>query len=126
ESDIRGVADLRGRRFGVARRSDGIVDFMAATALKGLVSGLSLGGLAPNDVEIVDIPLPPAATAWQPADALPGLRPRGSVGAEVAALVRGEVDAIFLKGTGGVAAARLLGLRPVVEFGFHPDPKIRI
>ena len=126
ESDIRSIADLEGRRFGVARRSDGIVDFMAATARKGLVSGLSLGGLEPSDVEIVDIPLPPAATAWEPADPHSGLHPRGSVGAEVAALVRGDVDAIFLKGTGGIAAASLLGLRPVVEFGFHPDPKIRI
>lgn len=126
ESDIRSIAALKGRRFGVARRSDGIVDFMAATALKGLVSGLSLGGLTPSDVEIVDIPLPPGATAWGLADNPFGLRPRGSVGAEVTALVRGDVDAIFLKGTGGIAAAQLLGLRPVVEFGFHPDPKIRI
>src|SRR6187551_3856983 len=49
-SDIHTIADLKGRRFGVARRSDGIVDFMAATALKGLVSGLSLGGLTHRDV----------------------------------------------------------------------------
>lgn len=126
ESDIRTVADLEGRRFGVARRSDGVVDFMAATALKGLVSGLSLGGLSHTSVEIVDIPLPPTATAWERADSAFGLRPRGSVGAEIAALVRGDVDVIFLKGTGGIAAANLLGLRPVVEFGFHPDPKIRI
>lgn len=127
ESDIKTIADLKGRRFGVARRSDGIVDFMAATALKGLVSGLSLGGLTHRDVEIVDIPLTAGATAWEPVtDNAFGLRPRGSVGSEVAALVRGDVDAIFLKGTGGIAAAQLLGLRPVVEFGFHPDPRIRI
>src|SRR6478736_3391458 len=54
---IKATRDLKGRRFGIARRPPGIVDFMAATALKGLVSALSLEGLTPSDVEIVDIPL---------------------------------------------------------------------
>ncbi|WP_204275010.1 hypothetical protein, partial [Stenotrophomonas maltophilia] len=45
---------------------------------------------------------------------------------EIAALLRGEVDAIFVKGTQGITVANLFALHPVAAFGFHPDPKIRI
>jgi ABC-type nitrate/sulfonate/bicarbonate transport system substrate-binding protein len=55
-----------------------------------------------------------------------GLRNRQPYGEEVAALLRGEVDAIFVKGTGGIAVANLIAAHTVTEFGFHPDPKIRI
>ena len=126
ESGIRTVADLKGRRFGVARRPAGIVDFMAATALKGLVSGLSLDGLTHHDVEIVDIPLEHSVLTERTIVNLHGLRNRAAYAAETAALLRGQVDAIYLKGTPGIAVANLFGLHPVIEFGFHPDPKIRI
>ncbi len=40
--------------------------------------------------------------------------------------LRGEVDAIYVKGTAGISVANLIGAVEVAEFGFHPDPKIRI
>lgn len=123
---IRTLKDLKGRRFGIARRPEGIVDFMAATALKGLVSGLSLEGLTHRDVEIVDIALAETVLATQEGPSLFGLRRRQAYGEEVAALIRGEVDAIFVKGTAGIAVANLIGAVEVAEFGFHPDPAIRI
>ncbi|MCE7796153.1 ABC transporter substrate-binding protein [Sphingobium sufflavum] len=123
---IRTTRDLIGRRFGVARRPAGIVDFMAATALKGLVSALSLEGLTTSDVEIVDIPLTLSVLDEREGPQLHGLRSRHPYGAEVAALIRGDVDAIYVKGTGGVTVANLLAAHAVAEFGFHPDPKIRI
>lgn len=126
QSGIRNVADLKGRRFGIARRPDGIIDFMAATALKGLESGLSLGGLTPADVEVVDIALTKSVLDEKEGAALFGLRGRHPYGAEAAALLRGEVDAIYVKGTGGIAIANLIAAHAVIEFGFHPDPKIRI
>jgi ABC-type nitrate/sulfonate/bicarbonate transport system substrate-binding protein len=127
DSGIETIGDLRGRRFGVARRPPGIVDFMAATALKGLVSGLSLAGLSHREVEIVDIPLTSSVLDDQRTVAeRSGLRSGRAYGTEVAALLRDEVDAIFVKGTGGVAVANLFGLHAITEFGFHPDPKIRI
>ncbi|MGH6806718.1 MAG: ABC transporter substrate-binding protein, partial [Ensifer adhaerens] len=55
-----------------------------------------------------------------------GLRNRQAYGAEVAALLRGEVDAIYVKGTPGISLANLFATHTVAEFGFHPDPKIRI
>lgn len=123
---IRTTRDLKGRRFGVARRPAGIVDFMAATALKGLVSALALEGLKHDDVEIVDIELADSVLASQEGPALFGLKRRQAYGEEIAALLRGEVDAIFVKGTAGINVANLIGAVTVAEFGFHPDPAIRI
>lgn len=125
-SGIKTTKDLVGRRFGIARRPAGIVDFMAATALKGLVSALSLEGLRHDQVEIVDIPLTESVLDGREGPQLYGLRNRQAYGAEIAALLRGEVDAIYVKGTGGIAVANLIAAHTVVEFGFHPDPKIRI
>lgn len=123
---IRSTRDLVGRRFGVPRRPDGIVDFMAATALKGLASALSLEGLAPDQVEIVDIALADSVLEARERPDLFGLRGRLPFAAEAIALLRGEVDAIYVKGTGGITAANFLAAHTVAEFGFHPDPKIRI
>lgn len=123
---IRTTRDLVGRRFGIARRPPGIVDFMAATALKGLVSALSLKGLTHTDVEIVDIPLEDTVLDNRDGPQLYGLRNRQAYGPEVAALLRGEVDAIYVKGTPGISVANLFATHTVAEFGFHPDPKIRI
>jgi ABC-type nitrate/sulfonate/bicarbonate transport system substrate-binding protein len=125
-SGIKTTRDLVGRRFGIARRPPGIVDFMAATALKGLVSALSLEGLGHKQVEIVDIALSQTVLDGRDGPQLYGLRNRQPYGEEVAALLRGEVDAIFVKGTGGIAVANLIAAHTVTEFGFHPDPKIRI
>jgi ABC-type nitrate/sulfonate/bicarbonate transport system substrate-binding protein len=120
------LTELKERHFGVARRPVGIVDFMAATALKGLSSALSLEGLTVADVEIVDIPLAESVLADREGPALFGLKNRHAYGPEAAALIRGDVDAVYVKGTPGIAVANLLGAVQVAEFGFHPDPKIRI
>jgi ABC-type nitrate/sulfonate/bicarbonate transport system substrate-binding protein len=99
---------------------------MRATALKGLVSALSLEGLAVEDVEIAEILLDDSVLASQEGPSLFGLKRRHAFGEEAAALIRGEVDAIFVKGAAGIAVANLIGAIQVAEFGFHPDPKIRI
>jgi ABC-type nitrate/sulfonate/bicarbonate transport system substrate-binding protein len=123
---IKTTKDLKGRRFGIPRRPEGIVDFMRATALKGLVSALSLEGLTHTDVEIVEIALADSVLASPEGPSLFGLKRRQAFGEEVAALIRGEVDAIYVKGTAGINVANLIGAVQVAEFGFHPDPKIRI
>lgn len=125
-SGIKTIRDLVGRRFGIARRPPGIVDFMAATAIKGLVSGLSLEGLSHTDVTIVDLAIEDSVLDGRDGPQLYGLRNRQPHGVEAAALLRGEVDAVFVKGTGGIAIANLLAAHTVAEFGFHADPKIRI
>lgn len=124
---IQNLRDLKGRRFGVPRHAGGVVDFQRATALKGLVSGLSLEGLPPTDVEIVDIPAEePSILLGADGPSLFGQKRRLPYSAEFAALIRGEVEAVFVKGTQGITIANLFGAVPLVEFGFHPDPRIRI
>ncbi|MBO9680212.1 MAG: ABC transporter substrate-binding protein [Acidovorax sp.] len=123
---IASAADLAGRRFAVPRRVNDLVDFHRATALKGLVSGLSLAGLAASDVQLVDLPIEESVILAQGEASLFGLRRRHPYFREVEALVRGEVDALFLKGAEGVVVANLIGAQVVAEFGRHPDPKVRI
>lgn len=41
------------------------------------------------------------------------------------ALLRGEVDAIFLKGASAAHVAHQFGLHTVIDVGSHPDPLIR-
>ena len=123
---IASAADLAGRRFAVPRRVNDLIDFHRATALKGLVSGLSLAGLAASDVQLVDLPIEESVILAQGEASLFGLRRRHPYFREVEALVRGEVDALFLKGAEGVVVANLIGAQVVAEFGRHPDPKVRI
>lgn len=123
---IHKTADLKDRRFGIARRPEGIVDFHRATALKGLVSALALEGLTHEDVEIVDIPVAETVLDRPGDPSLFGLKRRLPYSHELTALIRGDVDAIYVKGTQGITVANLVGAVSVAEFGFHPDPKIRI
>jgi len=124
---IRDAHGLNGRRIGIPRKAeDGIVDFQRATALKGTVSALSLAGLTVADVELVwlDDALPPPQQ--DAAGSFFGLRRRLPYGREVLAAARGEIDAFFVKGAEGLVLANQIGATVVAEFGFHPDPKIRI
>jgi ABC-type nitrate/sulfonate/bicarbonate transport system substrate-binding protein len=54
-----------------------------------------------------------------------GGRRSGGQNAELVALIRGEVDAIFLKGAHAAQAASQFGLVTVIDTGAHPDPLIR-
>ena len=123
---IKTTKDLIGRRFGVERRPDGIVDFQRAISIKGLTSALSLEGLSAKDVEVVEVQRPDSVLDSHDDPALFGLKRRQSHFAEVAALIRGEVDAIYLKGTPGIQIANFIGAHQVAEFGFHPDSLIRV
>lgn len=126
QTGVRAARDLAGRRFGIPRRDNAVVDHQRATALKGLASALSLEGLSPDDVEIVALPTPDTSLIAADDPSLFCLRRRIPYASEVAALVRDEVDAIFVKGTQGIAVANSLAAVTVSEFGFHPDPRIRI
>ena len=123
---IHAPEQLAGRRFGVPARVNDLIDFHRATALKGLVSGLSLAGLSHRDVELVELVIEESIIQEQDTPSLFGLRRRHPYFREVEALVRGEVDAIFVKGAEGVLVANLIGAQIVSEFGRHPDPRVRI
>ncbi len=123
---ITSAKDLVGRRFGVEKRPEGIVDFQRAISIKGLISALSLEGLSAKDVEIVEIERTDSVLDSRDDPSLFGLKRRQSHFAEVGALLKGEVDAIYLKGTPAIQIANFIGAVEVASFGFHPDPAIRV
>lgn len=126
-SGIREVKDLRGRRIALPLRRDQKVDIFRATALRALLAGLSLGGVGENEVEWVDVDATdPPDVAVVGANARGGWAGRPLYTAEFQALVRGEVDAIHVKGSLGQEYAFLGGAHVVIDTGFHPDPKIRV
>lgn len=126
DSKIRNVADLAGRKLGVATRPNDSIDFWKATTIRAYVAALGVYGLSERDVTFVELPREALGASigrggrsgWDNADL------RQSV--EAQALLRGEVDAIFHKGSRGLELADALGAVIVYDVGHHPDPKVRI
>jgi len=118
--------DLRGRRVGVPRKPGERIDFQRATALKGIVSALSLADLSHADVELVYLDSPEANLIEVGNTAFLGLKRRYPYGDELLALASGKIDAFFVKGAEGLVLANQIGAVVVSEFGFHPDPRIRV
>jgi ABC-type nitrate/sulfonate/bicarbonate transport system substrate-binding protein len=121
--------DLRGRRLGLPRHAISI-DFWRAAALKGFLSALELEGLGYADAEWVDLhestEHAAARSRRDPQARTPaGLGPH-EYALEVAALLRGEVDAVFVKGVAGLATVHLIGAQVLIDLGAHPDPLVRI
>lgn len=128
-SGIRTVKDLKGRRIALPVREDQRIDIFRATALKALLAALSLDAIGEDEVEWIDIDatdpfaqddVPLAATARR------GWTGRPLYTAEFHALLRGEVDAIHVKGSLGHEFGLLAGAHIVIDTGFHPDPAIRV
>ncbi|QNQ10828.1 ABC transporter substrate-binding protein [Sphingomonas alpina] len=132
ESGIESVRDLKGRRFGLPNWKNVEIDFTRAQAIRGLENALSLEGLNVADVELVDQDIE-SHYSDQSAENVNGtLAYRGRTTSrarannlEVVALLRGEVDAIFLKGVHGAQVANQFGLTTVIDTGAHPEPLIR-
>ncbi len=128
QTGIRTVKDLKGRKFGLPKWVNVQIDFTRAQAIRGLENALKLEGLAVSDVEIVDYTIG-AGYSDTPAKSESGNfvfsgRSSGR-NDELVGLLRGEVDAIFLKGASAAALANQFGLVTVIDTGIHPDPLIR-
>jgi ABC-type nitrate/sulfonate/bicarbonate transport system substrate-binding protein len=129
ESGIKTVRDLKGRKFGLPKWENVQIDFSRAQAIRGLENALSLVGLSVDDVEIVDLVIG-AGHSDEPAQRLAGTQlfggnRSGGRNSELVALLRREVDAIFLKGAHAAQAAHQFGLQTVIDVGAHPEPLIR-
>ncbi len=120
DSDIKTLADIKGRRLGIPKNTAQVVDFPRAQDLHGLVTALQLAGLKPADVEIVDI----AGHDFEQrnADGSRALLRHVTVDA----LLDGKVDVIYAKGAHGAGLVRELGLRPLLDINAHPDPFVRV
>ena len=129
DSGIKTPKDLRGRRFGVPKWENVQIDFSRAQAVRGLENALRLDGLEVSDVELVDYDIT-AGQSDAPAERVAGTqlfggRRSGGQARELVGLLRGEVDAIFLKGASAAHLANLFGLHTVIDTGSHPEPLIR-
>ena len=132
ESGITSVRDLKGRRFGLPNWKNVEIDFSRAQAIRGLENALHLEGLEVSDIELVDQDIETHYSDGQ-AQSVSGTlawngrsttRARANT-LELIALLRGEVDAIFLKGASGAQIANQFGLTTVIDTGIHPDPLVR-
>ncbi|CAD5107380.1 ABC transporter substrate-binding protein [Zestomonas carbonaria] len=130
ESGVNSIRDLKNRRFGVPKWANVQIDFTRAQAIRGLENALKLDGLEVRDVELVDYPYggtysdEPVRHIHGAQVTLNGNRVRRRNN-ELIGLLRGDIDAIFLKGAHGLQLADEFGLRVVVDVGSHPDPLIR-
>lgn len=121
DSKLRGPADLRGARLSVPRRVRDSIDWWRALVLSGYESALSVAGLLLDDVRLVEVaidrPYMADATAGQGAgQSLWGARSQFAVQREeIAALLRGEVDAIYSDAAMGEIVKATLGLVTVVD-----------
>ena len=128
-SGIKSPKDLKGRKFGLPKWVNVQIDFVRAQALRGLENALKLDGLSVSDVETVDYVIN-AGYSDAPAKSVAGTNVfsgsrSGAHHAELVGLLRGEVDAIFLKGASAAQIANDFGLLTVIDTGSHPDPLIR-
>ncbi|TYB45606.1 ABC transporter substrate-binding protein [Actinomadura chibensis] len=120
-SGIEGPGDLRGARValpGWARTR--AQSFPRAMALHGIKGALTQGGLNLDDVTFVEVA----------ADLSPSVG-RDARGGRIAwpgldELVRGQVDAVYVKGARAAEQAAELGLVVGVDLDAHPDPSTRV
>lgn len=111
DAGIAGAEQLAGRRLALPLDATAPVDVHRAAASRGLHAALGLAGIFPGEVAHVDV------------DASLGLGE--PYAAEIAALLSGDVDAIFVAGAAGAAAAARIGAATVVDVGRHLDPAVR-
>lgn len=127
-SGINSVRDLKGRKFGLPLWRNVQIDFSRAQAIRALENALRLDGLEVSDVELVDFAIErrhsdePVVRINGKADLSTG---SGSRNAELVGLLRGEVDAIFLKGAHAAQLVHHFGLQVVIDTGAHPEPLVR-
>ena len=127
------VRDLKGRRLALPKHTNDLIDFTRAQALRAYLNALGTEGIAQSEVQWVDLEITRNAFEERqtPAAGLGPASPRiarrgggAEFWREAAALLRGEVDAIFVKGSRGAELANFLRSHLVVDIGRHPDPLV--
>lgn len=129
-SGLSSAEDLRGRRIALPRRTRDQIDFARATTLRAVTNALSYAGIGPDEVVWVDLPVDETFIGDPPnsdrGSLFGTLHSRRYNAAEVIALIRHEVDAIFLSAARGAEEAAFLGAEVVVDTSAVPDRALRI
>jgi ABC-type nitrate/sulfonate/bicarbonate transport system substrate-binding protein len=119
DSDIKSLADVKGRRFGVPRHPTRHVDVGRAEDLHGFVTGLGLAGLTTADVELVDI-------AGEEFDLKEVFDRDLTLRPTIKALHAGHVDVAYAKGSTSATLVEKLGLRPLLDINANPNRFVRV
>ena len=136
-SGIAQPQDLRGKRLALPRfrdqdllnnrRGNSIARGMSLAGYKGV---LAAAGLGLDQVHLVELGPEPAAGARADPGAAQGADPGTDLGAGlwqgIAAVVRGEVDAVYVKGASAAQAARAAGLVVGIDIDRLPDKRFRV
>jgi 2'-hydroxybiphenyl-2-sulfinate desulfinase len=112
------VEQLRGRHLGLPTRPDSIIDFFDVTIRHGFETALNARGVAPGEVQFVELPKTEAQAAAESGN---DFHNNGYGQIEVEALDSGKVDAIY---AGGVRAQRLIfsgKYKPIYEISANPE-----
>jgi ABC-type nitrate/sulfonate/bicarbonate transport system substrate-binding protein len=128
DSGLKTAEDLRGKRLSAPRRLNDTIDWWRATVLGGYADLMAAAGMSMADVRLVDVDIDRAymedATSGQAqGQSLWGARSQFAVQREeIAALLRGEVDAIYSDGAMYALVQAFLGLQPIAgPAGADPD-----
>jgi ABC-type nitrate/sulfonate/bicarbonate transport system substrate-binding protein len=121
-SDLKKPGDLRGRRIALPKKTEYPIDFDRALAHYGIRNCLTAAGVDKSEVVFVDVAT--EADPHQPHTPSSG-DPRGSIydiwsnvrsqRAELVALVRGDVDAVYAAGGHGLQMVARTGAEILVE-----------
>ncbi|TDV13967.1 ABC transporter substrate-binding protein [Paraburkholderia caballeronis] len=124
-------ASLAGRRFGLPLNTRAqVVDFHRATALRGFASLLDAAGASLADVELIELPHAPRGledakpAADAPIGAWLDAQRSHEFAREAQALLRGEVDVVFVKGATGLDIANVTGARVLIDIGAQRDRRL--
>ena len=124
-SSLADSGDLCGARIAVPARLGQPIDFSRAVSWAGIETTIAAAGLTPRDVSLVDVPareafLSPAAGA-RGASLYAARENVRLYTAEVLALIRGQVDAIYAAGPHALATAALIDAVPVAASRTEAD-----
>lgn len=123
-SELSRVEELRGRKLGLPRHASPLVDHGRASALHGFVSTLKATGIPEDTVRFVDIDVARLDIREDTATGVLSDRKRGP--SLLDALESGVVDAIYVKGPGGIRQVRERGLKILFDISAQPDPLLRV
>ena len=118
---LRSAADLRAARIALPRHVHGQIDFWRAMVLRGTVSAAQSAGLAADELRFVDVDVQEGfLTEEHAVDGGSLFTARESArlwSSEALALVRGEVDAIYVYGPVGLQTVAFLDAVVVTDIG---------
>jgi ABC-type nitrate/sulfonate/bicarbonate transport system substrate-binding protein len=124
-SGIRQAADLKGKRLALPRFRRIDIDenrrgrsIARGMSLAGYLGALASAGLGLQDVRLEEVGSPEAGQQ--------GPGPGAGLWEGIAALARGEVDAVYVKGAAAVEAARAAGVEVGIDLDALPQRRFRV